>query len=114
MGGLVVAVACKNSAGPNNLPSCGAQGTPLSLSVAQYALTDVATDSGCVTFAANTSADTAEYLVLPWSVGGLEVSAPFVLQSASPLTASIAAARSPAMAVPRSRGSAAVAFDHFL
>ena len=115
VGGLVVAVACKNSAGPNNnLPSCGARGTPLSLSVAQYALTDVATDSGCVTFAANTSADTAEYLVLPWSVGGLQLNAPFVLQAASPLTASISASRVPSSTPHTTRGAAAVSFDHFL
>src|SRR5258705_3647758 len=84
-GGLALTIACSSeSAGPGPLPSCGAHGTQLSLAVAQYASTNPATDSGCVTFAANASADTAEYLVLPWSVGGQAQSAPFTLQAASP------------------------------
>jgi hypothetical protein len=64
--------ACSNnSAGPGNLPSCGAHGTQLSLAVAAYTSIDPATDSGCVTFAANTSStDSAEYLVIAQSASG--------------------------------------------
>ena len=80
--GVYALAACSDSSGPSQLPSCGAHGTRLSLGVAQYASTNPATDSGCVTFAANASADTAEYLVLPWSVGGQAQSAPFTLQAA--------------------------------
>src|SRR5438552_14676794 len=70
-GSLALTAACNNSAGPGGLPSCGAHGTQLSLAVAAaYTSIDPATDSGCVTFPANTAVDTAEYLVLPWSGGG--------------------------------------------
>jgi len=121
IGGLALTIACSSeSAGPGPLPSCGAHGTPLSLAVAQYTSVNPASDSGCVTFAANASPDTAEYLVLPWSTGGTPAtSAPFVLQSATPLAATIApefvslpAAQTGSPEGPR--GSNAVAFDHFL
>src|SRR2546426_5097309 len=85
LGSLALTAACSNSAGPGALPSCGARGTQLSLAVAQYSSFDPASDSGCVTFAANTAVDTAEYLVLPWSGGGTPGSStPFTLKSASP------------------------------
>ena len=121
LGGLALTIACSSeSAGPSPLPSCGAHGTLLSLAAAQYTSINPASDSGCVTFAANTSPDTAEYLVLPWSMGGTPAtSAPFVLQTATPLAATIA----PEFALLRAsqagspegpRGLNAVAFDHFL
>ena len=114
IGGLALAVACSSdSAGPSPLSSCGAHGTQLSLAVGAYTSIDPASDSGCVTFAANTGADTAEYLVLPWSAGGTpQTSAPFKLQSATPL-ASIAMSRV-ASGRPSTRGATALAFDHFL
>ena len=127
IGGLALA-ACSDSAGPNNgLPSCGAHGTRLSLGVGQYALNNAVTDSGCVRFAANTSSDTAEYLVLPWSDGGDvssggQPSAPFTLQSATAVTAALMAQNLVAPGSSRfrtgraqgARGPAAVAFDRFL
>src|SRR6266446_9929972 len=90
--GVLAFTACADSsAGPRPLPSCGAHGTQLSLAVGQYSSIDPATDSGCVTFGANTVADTAEYLVLPWSAGGTPAtSASFTLQSATPLAAAMA------------------------
>ena len=119
--GVYLFAACSNSSGPNtNLPSCGAHGTALTLGVGQYQLTNPATDSGCVTFAANTSADTAEYLVLPWSGGGiLGATAPFMLKSAAPLTASGPLGSQFYGALPRSRpttarGPIANAFDQYL
>lgn len=113
-GGLALTIACSNSAGPGGLPSCGAPGTQLSLAVGAYTSIDPASDSGCVTFAANTAADTAEYLVLPWSAGGtVGTSAPFMLQSAEP-AASIAMSRAFTPPVKSNRGATAVAFDHFL
>src|SRR6266571_6853143 len=91
--GVVALASCSDSsAGPGNLPSCGAHGTQLTLAVGADTSIDPASDSGCVTFAANTAADTAEYLVLPWSTGGTPAtSAPFTLQSATPLAAALAA-----------------------
>jgi hypothetical protein len=113
-GGLALSVACSSdSAGPSPLPSCGAHGTQLSLAVGAYSSIDPASDSGCVTFAANAAADTAEYLVLPWSAGGTpQTSAPFQLQSATPV-ASIAMSRV-ASARPNTRSATPLAFDHFL
>ena len=111
-GASVLAGCSDASAGPG-LPSCGGTGTPLSLAAAQYSSVNPATDSGCVTFAANSSADTAEYLVLPWSVGGLQQSAAFTLQSASPSASLMAATRLSRLAAAR-RGATPVAFDHFL
>ena len=111
---LVLGTACsESSAGPPPLPSCGAHGTQLALAVGAYTSIDPATDSGCVTFAANTALDTAEYLVLPWSGGGATGStASFVLQSAAPV-ASISVSRL-ASAPVDTRGATPVAFDHFL
>src|SRR6266516_7481266 len=112
-GVLTLANACtSDSSGPGTLPSCGTQGTQLTLAVAAYASIDPATDSGCVTFAANTSPDTTEYLVLPWSAGGNPgSSAPFALESATPL-ASITA---PLFALRAgNRGATPTAFDRFL
>src|ERR1044071_4915518 len=85
LGGLALASACSSSSAGPRLPSCGAHGTQLSLVVAGYSSIDPATDSGCVTFSANTAPDSAEYLVLPWSAGGAPASStPFTLQSATP------------------------------
>ena len=111
---LVLGTACsESSAGPPPLPSCGAHGTQLALAVGAYTSIDPATDSGCVTFAANTAPDTAEYLVLPWSGGGATGStASFVLQSAAPV-ASISVSRL-ASAPVDTRGVTPLAFDHFL
>jgi len=81
--------------------------------VGAYTSIDPASDSGCVTFAANTSADTAEYMVLPWSAGGAFASAPFRLQSAAPL-ASVAMSSAPGPTAAQSRRALPVAFDHFL
>src|SRR5712691_2872825 len=116
-GAFAVTACSESSAGPGPLPSCGAHATQLSLAVAAYTSINPATDSGCVTFAANTSADTAEYLVLPWSAGGtLGGSAPFTLQSATPLTATPFASAATFSPLPTgrpatARGPIAVAFD---
>jgi len=118
---LALTSACSSeSAGPGPLPSCGAHGTQLSLAVAQYTSVDPASDSGCVTFAANASPDTAEYLVLPWSTGGTPAtSTSFILQSATPVVATIApefvsGLISPSGFTTGPRGPNAVAFDQFL
>src|SRR5439155_22385604 len=111
---LLASACTSDSSGPGNLPSCGAHGTQLALAVGAYTSIDPATDSGCVTFAANTAPDTAEYLVLPWSGGGAPSStAPFKLQSATPVASAIAMSRF-APAPSGTRGATALAFDHFL
>jgi len=109
---LLASACASDSSGPGTLPSCGTQGTQLTLAVAAFTSIDPATDSGCVTFAANTSPDTVEYLVLPWSAGGNPgSSAPFALESATPL-ASITAPRFVLRA--GNRGATPAAFDRFL
>src|ERR1700752_2834205 len=71
LGGVALASACGgDSSGPSPLSACGAPAPQLSLVVAQYVSLDPVLDSGCVTFAANSSTDTAEYLVLAQSAGG--------------------------------------------
>lgn len=112
--GVLTSACSSNAAGPGSV-SCGAHGTPLTLAVGAYTSIDPATDSGCVTFAANTAPDTAEYLVLPWSAGGTPAStAPFQLQSATPAASAIAMSPMFAPSAASSRGANAVAFDHFL
>ncbi len=114
IGSLLMAACADNAAGPGQLPACAAAGTPIALSVAGYMSVDPATDSGCVTFAANTSTtDSAEYLVLPQSAGGNPgTSASFALQSATP--AVVASLFASGITPSRSRGSAALTFDRML
>src|ERR1700752_3060474 len=83
LGAVALASACGgDSSGPSPLSACGAPAPQLSLVVAQYVSLDPVLDSGCVTFAANSSTDTAEYLVLAQSAGGAPAfSAPFDLAS---------------------------------
>ena len=119
-GGVVLATACSDSSGPRQTASCGTRGTQISLAVGAYSSIDPGPDSGCVIFPANTSPDSAEYLVLPWSAGGSPAtSTPFTLKSASvgaspamSLTASLSPARFGG--APSARGPAALAFDRFL
>lgn len=121
VGSLALTAACSgsSSAGPT-LPSCGAHGSQLSLAVAQYSMVDPASDSGCVTFAANAGVDTAEYVVLPWSAGGTPGSStPFSLVSAQPLpTIMVQNLLWPHSSMfggaPNARGATAIAFDRFL
>ncbi len=118
--GMLAFAACSSSTGPRAGASCGAGATQLSLAVAGYSSIDPATDSGCVTFPANPSPDTAEYLVLPWSAGGTPASsAPFTLQSARPqavIAMQQIARLAPALSggARSAHGPLAVAFDRFL
>jgi hypothetical protein len=114
---LSITVACNDTgpAGPAQA-SCGANGAPVSLAAGAYASFDPAADSGCVTFAAKSSSDTAEWLVLPWSGGGnAGVHAPFALQSASSVVATTAAGRAPLFSTRgTNRRAVPIAFDRFL
>src|SRR5207248_11140916 len=64
--------ACSDDhlASPNPLAACGGRATQITLAVGAYTSVDPASDSGCVTFPANSAADSAEYLVVPQSVTG--------------------------------------------
>ncbi len=119
LGAVALASACGgDSSGPSPLPACGAPGTQLSLVVAAYVSLDPVLDSGCVTFAANSSSDTAEYLVLPQSAGGAAaLSAPFELASASPTPSGPApsfAREAQASHGGGAHGRTAVTFDMYL
>jgi hypothetical protein len=86
----------------------------VSLTVGAYASLNPVSASGCFNFAANASAtDSAEYLVVPWSAGGVPGSStPFSLRSAVPVTAATMRA---ALTPNRStRRASAMAFDHRL
>ena len=111
---VVLLAACSNSSGPGTLPPCGAHGSQLSLAPAAYMSIDPASDSGCVTFAANASTiDSAEYLVVPQSgSGSAGASAPFALKSATPLTAMVMP--QVALLSAGTHRSSALAFDRFL
>lgn len=120
LGALGLASACgRDSSGPSPSSACGAPGTQLSLVVAAYVSLDPVLDSGCVTFAANSSSDTAEYLVLAQSAGGAAGSfAPFDLASASPSPSgpapSFAARQAQASRGGSANGHTAVTFDMYL
>jgi hypothetical protein len=83
---LGAAVGCSDhTAGPVT-PTCSAAlASPLTLTVAQYVSIDPASNSGCVTIAANASTlDSAEYLLVPQSAANtFNVSAPFQLRTAT-------------------------------
>src|SRR5207302_10895846 len=109
----VVACSGDRPAGPDPLASCGDRATQITLAVGQYVSVDPASDSGCVTFPANSAADSAEYLVVPQSVTGSSgATAPFQLHGTAPgATAVLAALASP---TPAQGSSVATTFDGFL
>ena len=115
--GLVVsfAAACSSSNAVTTPPpsSCGSStGTPISLTVGQYVTVDPATDSACVRFGANVSAESTEYLVVPQSAAATSGQASAFLLAGGAATANLAAltvTRSP-MGLSRT----AVHFDQHL
>lgn len=111
------AVACSSDNTGPALAQCSTSlASALTLAVGAYTAIDPATDSGCVSFPANVSGTSAEYLVIAQSAGGVPGdSAPFALQSAN-LSASLVA---PATVGSRRaqlhrRGPIAMRFDRFL
>src|SRR5438094_2015401 len=112
---LAPAAACSGDrpAGPDPLAACGGRATQITLAVGAYISVDPASDSGCVTFPANSAADSAEYLVVPQSVtGNSGATAPFQLHgTALGATAVLAALASP---TPAQGSSVATTFDGFL
>src|SRR6266480_4901676 len=107
--------ACSNDhpAGPDPLAACGGRATQITLAVGAYTSVDPASDSGCVTFPANSAADSAEYLVVPQSVTGSSgATAPFQLHGTAPGATTVPAPL--ATPTPPRRSSVATAFDGFL
>ena len=109
----VAACSSDRPAGPDPLAACGGRATQITLAVGAYTSVDPASDSGCVTFPANSAADSAEYLVVPQSVTGSSgATAPFQLHgTALGATAVLAALASP---TPAQGSSVATTFDGFL
>jgi hypothetical protein len=113
IGALAVTAACgKDSTGPA-APTCSAAlASPLTLAIGAYASIDPASDGGCVTFPANASVDSAEYLLVPQSVAGtFGESSPFQLRTATLAATAMLAQR---LAEPASPRAAATRFDGML
>src|SRR2546421_1009310 len=109
---LVATAACGHDATGPSAPTCSsALASQLTLAVGAYASIDPASDGGCVTFAANTSVDSAEYLLVAQSAAGtFSQSSPFALRAATTLGAAPMGA-APLPAQPPARSSPAVPFD---
>jgi len=110
---LVATAACRgDSTGP--APTCSsALASQLTLAIGAYSSIDPASDGGCVTFPANASVDSAEYLLVAQSAAGtFGQSSPFALRAAMPSPAPMAVA--PLLAEPTAPPSPAVRFDGML
>src|SRR2546423_1758915 len=111
---LVATAACGHDATGPSAPTCSsALASQLTLAVGAYASIDPASDGGCVTFAANTSVDSAEYLLVAQSAAGtFNQSSPFALRAATlQATATPLAQR---LVQPASPRAAATLFDGML
>src|SRR5207302_6607862 len=111
---LVATAACGHDATGPSAPTCSsALASQLTLAVGAYASIDPASDGGCVTFPANTSVDSAEYLLVAQSAAGtFGHTAPFSLRPATLGAAPMGAA--PLLAQPAPPPSPAVRFDGML
>src|SRR5256885_4788181 len=111
---LVATAACGHDATGPSAPACSsALASQLTLAVGAYASIDPASDGGCVTFPANTSVDSAEYLLVAQSAAGtFNQSSPFALRAATlQATATPLAQR---LVEPASPRAAATLFDGML
>src|SRR5437867_12982 len=114
--GTAAAAACTSDsvAGPPAPPCNAALATDLALAVGAYTAIDPAADSGCVSFPANASSDSAEYVVIAQSAGGVPGdTALFALRSAS-LVAGAAPVTARRAGLLGRRGSIAARFDGML
>jgi len=74
--------ACSSDTAPQAPPVCSSSSPPLTLAVGAPQFINPLTTSGCIEVTANTSNDSAEYLVIAQSAGGTPGdSAPYSLQS---------------------------------
>src|SRR5205823_4111736 len=111
---LAVTAACSKDATGPSAPTCSsALASKLTLAVGAYASIDPATDGGCVTFPANASVDSAEYLLVPQSAAAtFGQTAPFNLRTATLMAAAMPLAQR--LVEPESRRAAATLFDGML
>ena len=118
-----IAMGCTEEAVPSAvLPGCpSAVATSISLSPGAYESVDPGTDSGCVAFPGNGTADTISYLVIGQSAGGTPGdSTTFELSSATTTAAAAPPLRLAGLVPPRlppraaARGPFARRFDRFL
>src|SRR2546421_2311635 len=111
---LVATAACGHDATGPSAPTCSsALASQLTVAVGAYTSIDPASDGGCVTFPANTSMDSAEYLLVAQSAAGtFNQSSPFALRAATlQATATPLAQR---LVQPASPRAAATLFDGML
>jgi hypothetical protein len=111
--GLVSVVACRGDRPTEPVaPACGSvTALPITLSIAGDTSIDPASDEGCVTFAANPTADTAEYLLVAQAAATVSgQTSPFRLRA---VQSAGAAAQVVAGAQPGARTAAMARFDAF-
>src|SRR5256714_8232327 len=113
-GALLAVAACGHDATGPSAPTCSsALASQLTLAVGAYTSIDPASDGGCVTFPANTSVDSAEYLLVAQSaVGTFGQTAPFSLRTATLMAAATPLAQR--LVQPASPRAAATLFDGML
>ena len=117
---LVATAACQEEkAAAPILPNCpSGLATRVTLAVGAYLSVDPTADTGCVTLADNPSSDTAEYLVIGQSGGGVPGDSTSFILSGANLTAAAAPPRGGAAMAPsppsRIRGAIPRAFDRML
>ena len=110
---LVATAACSHDTAAPSAPTCSsAVASQLTLTVGQYVAIDPASDGGCLTFPANMSADSAEYLLVPQSAAAtFGESSPFQLRTATLGATAMLGRR---LAEPASPRTAATRFDGML
>src|SRR5213078_535192 len=110
---LVATTACGHDAAGPSAPTCSsALASQLTLAVGAYASIDPLADGGCVTFPANASVDSAEYLLVAQSAAGtFGESSPFQLRTA---TLAATAMLAQGLAEPASPRATATLFDGML
>jgi hypothetical protein len=112
---LAGACSSNNAPGPTPLASCttaSTVGTHINLAVGFYLSLDPATDSGCVLFPTNATANQAEYLLVPQSASGTpNDSSVFQLKGGTLSASTLPAALR--LAGPSSPRATAVAFDAY-
>src|SRR5260370_10239204 len=113
--GILVGGGSRRGAGPTPLASCttaSTVGTHITLAVGAYLSLDPATDSGCVLFPTNATANQAEYLLVPQSASGTpNDSSAFQLMGGALSASTLPAALR--LAGPSSPRATAVAFDAY-
>ena len=110
---LMGMAACSSETAAPSVACRAGQATQITLAIGAYASIDPASDGGCVTLAANGSADSAEYLLVPQSaVGTFGRSSSFQLRAATVTAAAMPLAQR--IVEGPSPRAAAIRFDGML